>query len=150
MNTQGIAPWKVSREHFIKESDSGLISVVGGKYTTYRRLAQQLVDIVTRKFEGRVFKPCETAEKWPSPAQKAGEGDLRSLVERAVKEEMSVSLTDLIFRRLQLAYTPSRGFDAIDECAMIMSELLGWSPAQKEAEIKACREALEKNIACLR
>jgi glycerol-3-phosphate dehydrogenase len=159
MNTQGIAPWKVSREHFIKESDSGLISVVGGKYTTYRRLAEQVVDRVISSLrakrsnlcEGnRTFKNCITASEGPSPAA-SGEvkGDLRSLIENAVKEEMANSLTDLLARRLQLSNTRSLGLDALEESANIMSELLGWSFERKEAEIQAYKEEIKKNTACL-
>jgi glycerol-3-phosphate dehydrogenase len=149
MNTQGIAPWKVSREHYIKESGSGLISVVGGKYTTYRRLAQQLVDLVARKFEGRVLKPCETAEHGPSAPQKAGEGDLRSRIERAVKDEMANSLKDLLIRRLQLAMTPSRGLDVYEDAGRIMGELLGWSASQVEYEIQAYKYEIRRNTECL-
>jgi glycerol-3-phosphate dehydrogenase len=149
MNTQGIAPWKVSREHYIKESGSGLISVVGGKYTTYRRLAQQLVDLVARKFEGRALKPCETAEHGPSAPQKAGEGDLRSRIERAVKDEMANSLKDLLIRRLQLAMTPSRGLDVYEEAGRIMGELLGWSASQVEYEIQTYKYEIRRNTECL-
>lgn len=36
----------ISREHRTFESDSGLISIAGGKLTTYRRMAQGAVDLV--------------------------------------------------------------------------------------------------------
>ncbi len=150
MNTQGIAPWKVSREHYIKESGSGLISVVGGKYTTYRRLAQQLVDLVARKFEGRALKSCETAEHGPVAPQKAGEGDLRSRIERAVKDEMANSLKDLLIRRLQLAMTPSRGLDVYEEAGRIMGELLDWTLAQRDYEIQSYKYEIRKNMECLK
>ncbi len=35
---------KVSREHFIHEVEGGVIAVAGGKYTTHRRMAQEIVD----------------------------------------------------------------------------------------------------------
>ena len=38
-----------SREHRIETDASGLISVLGGKYTTYRRIAQQTVDVIVRR-----------------------------------------------------------------------------------------------------
>jgi len=151
MNTQGIAPWKVSREHFIKESDSGLISVVGGKYTTYRRLAEQVVNIVLPRLEGRIFKKCVTAEKGPSPASSGEEKtDLRSAIERAVDKEMANSLKDLLIRRLQLATTPSHGLDVLDDSARIMGELLNWSPVQKEYEMQAYKYEIRKNTECLK
>ncbi|MFA4982525.1 MAG: glycerol-3-phosphate dehydrogenase/oxidase [Candidatus Omnitrophota bacterium] len=149
MNTQGIAPWKVSREHYIKESGSGLISVVGGKYTTYRRLAQQLVDLVVRRFEGRTFKACATAEEGPSPAKAAGKGDLRARIEYAVNHEMAVSLTDLLARRLQLSMTPLRGLDVYEETGRIMGELLGWSDSRVEYEIQSYKYEIRRNTECL-
>lgn len=36
----------IVREHEIKEAKSGLISVIGGKWTIYRKMAEQLVDYV--------------------------------------------------------------------------------------------------------
>lgn len=38
--------WTTSREHLIWQSQSGLISVAGGKYTTYRKLSEEVVDFV--------------------------------------------------------------------------------------------------------
>ncbi len=43
----GVAAARVSREHKIFESPSGVISLAGGKYTTYREIAEQLVDRVS-------------------------------------------------------------------------------------------------------
>lgn len=165
MNTQGMAPWKVSREHYIKVSASGMISVVGGKYTTYRRLAEQVVDTVIRLLchsnhlschsrEGvnpSEFKKCITATVGPtssSPAER--EGDLRARIEYAVKNEMANSLTDLLVRRLQFSATPSRGLDVSERIADIMGELLNWSPAQKEYEIQAYKYEVRKNLSCLK
>jgi glycerol-3-phosphate dehydrogenase len=50
---------RVSREHTITVSPSGLVSVTGGKWTTYRRMAEETVDVVieTIGLEGR---PCMT------------------------------------------------------------------------------------------
>ncbi len=140
MNTQGIAPWKVSREHFIKESGSGLISVAGGKYTTYRRLAEQVVDLVIARADASArsnLKKCITSSQGPSPAA-FGERkpDLRASVERAVNDEMANSLKDLLIRRLQLANTRSLGLSELEESANIMAELLGWPNEQKESEIR--------------
>ena len=39
---------KLSREHAINVSASGLVSVSGGKWTTYRRVAEQCVDVAVR------------------------------------------------------------------------------------------------------
>jgi glycerol-3-phosphate dehydrogenase len=41
------------REHFITQSLSGLISIAGGKWTTYRKMAQDVLDRITKA-------PCQT------------------------------------------------------------------------------------------
>lgn len=40
---------RVSREHAVRRSAPGLVSVAGGKYTTYRVMAQDAVDAVARE-----------------------------------------------------------------------------------------------------
>jgi glycerol-3-phosphate dehydrogenase len=37
---------EISRGHIIKVSDSGLITITGGKWTTYRQMAQDVIDIL--------------------------------------------------------------------------------------------------------
>lgn len=41
-------PSSVSREHRIIRGDNGLISIVGGKLTTYRKMAAEVVDLAAR------------------------------------------------------------------------------------------------------
>lgn len=53
----------VSREHRITEDSSGLLSIAGGKLTTYRRMAEQIVDRVVARLpepRQRALKPCST------------------------------------------------------------------------------------------
>ena len=45
---------QLSREHAVSESASGLISVAGGKYTTYRVMAKDAVDLAASKLSQRV------------------------------------------------------------------------------------------------
>jgi glycerol-3-phosphate dehydrogenase len=45
---------KVSREHEVRRSAPGFVSVVGGKYTTYRIMARDAVDAAARELDFRV------------------------------------------------------------------------------------------------
>jgi len=45
---------ELSREHAVLESDTGLISVAGGKYTTYRIMARDAVDAAVSDFASTV------------------------------------------------------------------------------------------------
>ncbi len=51
--------WNTSREHLIWQSPSGLISVAGGKYTTYRKLSEEVVDFVLKYLKIKK-EPCDT------------------------------------------------------------------------------------------
>ena len=52
---------RLSREHAVSQSVSGLITVAGGKYTTYRVMAKDVVDIAARGLDQKVPECC-TAE----------------------------------------------------------------------------------------
>ena len=43
----GVKPSKASRKHTIIQTDSGLMVVIGGKYTTYRKIAEDCVNQIT-------------------------------------------------------------------------------------------------------
>ena len=66
LHQEGGGASAVSREHQIFESASGLTTIAGGKLTTYRRMAEEAVDVVVRRLgEGgnaKIFGPCRTAE----------------------------------------------------------------------------------------
>ena len=146
VNSHVMPASRLSREHLIRESSSGLISVAGGKYTTYRYLAEQVVDLVLSKLKGGNFKGCVTRTIGPSQSAPRGNTALLSeLAEYAVKEEMANSLSDLLIRRLDLFMTPSHGLEYIEEYAGLMAGLLGWDSRQKESEIRAYHDQIRKN-----
>lgn len=59
---RGSDPSAVSREHRIWQDASGLFTIAGGKYTTYRVMAAQLVDQVMKKLsEAYGWEPRPTA-----------------------------------------------------------------------------------------
>ena len=70
---EGKDPWAISRRHLIHEDPNGLISVVGGKFTTFRKIAEEVVDRLTSRFPDRRLRPCVTAESSLHPV--SGRGD---------------------------------------------------------------------------
>ncbi len=69
----------ITRRHFIHEHSEprGLISLIGGKLTTYRSLAEQTVDVCLRRL-GMKARRCTTAEALLPGAQvSAGQGQDR-------------------------------------------------------------------------
>jgi len=77
-------PSQVSREHRVLESPHGLISIAGGKLTTYRVMARDVVDRVAARLhelDGRPLPPRAQTDRQPLPGGEAAE--LEVLVEAA-------------------------------------------------------------------
>ncbi len=77
-------PSQLSREHRVVESAHGLITIAGGKLTTYRVMARDVVDrIATRlhELDGRPVAPRPATDLLPLPGGEAAE--LEVLVEAA-------------------------------------------------------------------
>jgi glycerol-3-phosphate dehydrogenase len=53
---------KLSRSHSVLEGASGIVTIVGGKLTTYRRMAQDTVDVLSRR---DATKPVHATESLP-------------------------------------------------------------------------------------
>ncbi len=60
-------PWAVSRAHLLHEDSNGLVSLVGGKFTTFRSVAEQVVDRLACRFPGKRLLCCSTAESVLGP-----------------------------------------------------------------------------------
>lgn len=61
IHEEGKSASALSRKDEIFESESGLISIAGGKLTGYRKMAERVVNMVTRKyFASRNLPPCKT------------------------------------------------------------------------------------------
>ncbi len=73
---------KVSREHSIYESHSGLISIAGGKLTTARSMAQELVDLAARRLEERFGVRAGRCATRRAPVFGVGGRDFRRRLER--------------------------------------------------------------------
>lgn len=163
-------PWAVSRGHLIREDPNGLISIVGGKFTTFRAMAEEVVDRLGRRWPKKRLKPCETAKvpwglprlsersekisSWIQADPRLGEPlcphhpFLKADVRYAVEEEMAISLSDLLWRRFQIGHSVCQGLDAAEPAAELMGELQRWSQGEVEREIDRYREevALSRTV----
>ncbi|MFQ6045072.1 MAG: glycerol-3-phosphate dehydrogenase/oxidase [Gemmatimonadales bacterium] len=78
-------PSAASREHRCLESPSGLISIVGGKLTTYRTMAAEVTDLVARRLhrvDGRPLPERAPTDREPLPGGEVH--DVEVLVEEVV------------------------------------------------------------------
>src|SRR5216117_3860637 len=81
---RAVAPSEASREHHIVESAHGLLTIAGGKLTTYRVMARDVVDRVAARLhelDGRPVAGRAPTDRLPLPGGEAAE--LEVLVEAA-------------------------------------------------------------------
>lgn len=101
VHREGKAPSAVTRRHLLVDHRSegleGLLSIVGGKMTTYRRLAQEVVDAVCQRLGKKA--PCTTHRR---PFLEDAEGLLRHLREMA----RPLGWDEALLERLAMLYGP--------------------------------------------
>ncbi|MFO0977323.1 MAG: glycerol-3-phosphate dehydrogenase/oxidase [Planctomycetaceae bacterium] len=129
----------LSREHSILTSRSGLVTVIGGKWTTYRQMGEELVDLVERT-SGWHHRPSVTGDlSIEIPESRSVKADLnkrqtvgelsneeQDFVRYCVRHEMAESVEDVLARRSRLLFldaTVAAGLAS--SVAAVMSQELG-------------------------
>jgi len=119
---------KLSREHVIDTSASRLVSVAGGKWTTYRQMAQDVID-VAREVGGLAPSPCRTHDLPLSTTALPGTGAklhaalpyTEDDVIYAAREEMARTVGDVLSRRTRASFLDAAASAA---CEPRVAELL--------------------------
>ena len=148
-----VPPSARSREHRVVRQGRNLLSIVGGKYTTYRVIAQQTVDAAYRVLNAAA-PPCRTAEvsllnRRPAPAgEKISDAPevYASDIIRACEHEMAVTLGDVMRRRTSLALSRSGGPEIALLVASLMAPLMGWSENEERTQFKRYLGEWERSL----
>jgi glycerol-3-phosphate dehydrogenase len=169
-------------DHGKSDGLDGLFSAIGGKWTTSRDLAENVVNSVVEKLSLKVAD-CETGTaataggkigrfeaflknqraaqgdlptlehlahmygtRLPAMLAEAGNrpellaplgaaGDIAAQVLFAVREEMALTLSDVVMRRTCMGQIGAPSAAALETAASIMAAELGWDAARKDREI---------------
>ena len=163
----------ITRKHFLREHPQfpNLISVVGGKLTTYRSLAEECVDLIFRKLE-RPSPPCETAkvslpgavgdlsadvcERWRriygSRAKDVAELAARLKVEDPLaaevvfsfENEFAQTLADCLLRRNMIGFNSDLGVGEVQAAIDAGRRFLGWTDERAQHEIENYRKEISR------
>ncbi len=158
----------LSREHVIQVSRQGLVSVAGGKWTTYRRMGEQIVDAAI-PVGGLPLRPCRTRElqlhghpgaasedvfgsdraqtdalpgagKRLHPALTLTEAEVR----HAIRHEQARSVEDLLARRHRALFIDARSArDAAPAVAALLADELGFDEGQTREQTEAFQRLAE-------
>ncbi|MGQ9475368.1 MAG: FAD-dependent oxidoreductase [Actinomycetota bacterium] len=136
---------QMSREHSIYESYSGLLSIAGGKLTTARSMAEELVDLAARRLEERHglsgIPRCTTKN---APVFGKDGRDFHKRLERLARE---VRLDDDVIHRLQFLGTGALRVLGLMAEDLSLSRRLGEGIPYLEAQVVySAREEMVVNL----
>lgn len=138
----------ISRGHDLFVEDSGLITITGGKWTTYRRMAEDAVDKAI-EIAGLDPRRSVTADLAITRTDQndAGErlhADLpytRSGVTRAVRDEMARTVEDVLARRTRALFLNAAAAIAVaEQVAKLMAKEMGKETVWAERQIEEFNE----------
>lgn len=134
-------PGKASREHRCLLSPSGLISIVGGKLTTYREMAAEVTDLVAKRLheiDGRPIPERAPTDREPLPG-----GEVRD-VEVLVEEVVDSGYPRALAEHLVFAYgseTPAV-LRLAEEDPALLEDIVPGHPAIKAELVHAMRREM--------
>jgi glycerol-3-phosphate dehydrogenase len=135
-------PSDISRAHVIRMPESGWIDVAGGKLTTYRLIAEQVIDRALAHL-GRQAVPCRTAEEpLLVPSNATGQGSTIlpppvsfDVVDDCCEHRWAVHLDDVMTRRTGWHYYEDDPARIAELVAQRMATVFGWDAERTEAEL---------------
>ncbi|MBM7650094.1 glycerol-3-phosphate dehydrogenase [Bacillus ectoiniformans] len=103
---EGKDPSEISRKDEIWENESGLITIAGGKLTGYRKMAETVVDLVSKRLNenGGTFKNGQTLRLPISGGDVGGSANLHAFIDQKAKQAEQYGLTKEEGRKLAHMY----------------------------------------------
>jgi Glycerol-3-phosphate dehydrogenase len=152
----GTATKRISRNHEVLISDGGLVTIVGGKWTTYRKMAEDTIDralqiagLDERKCVTETLPIHDAGEAGPSEPIHASCADTEADVRRAAREEMARTVEDALARRSRLLFLDAQAaIDSAPRVAALMAEELGRDQAWIEAQVNEFRSVAAGYLPC--
>ncbi len=183
-----------SREHRIEIDDRGLVSVMGGKFTTYRLMAQQVVNVLLQQARWKTERCLTdqvslletpqpiTLEHWQAVTRSmdpdllamlltrygAGAFHILRLLDRepslakpvcphheyleaelvhAVQQEMACTITDVLARRMRIAWSSCQGLDLLSTVTRVFERYKGLSREEIAQQVDCYQQFLAQGLA---
>lgn len=155
---------RISREHLVEVASKGMVTVRGGKWTTYRRMAKDAVDAALEA-AGLPARPCltekiEIRDRARERAETLASGDpelagpvvpgfpyTKAEVADAVRSGKALRLEDVLARRTRSLFLDARkSIEAAGPAAELMGNELGWSAERIAQEIEEFRAVAQNYV----
>lgn len=95
----------LSRDHLITITESEMITITGGKWTTYRKMAEDTINLAAEKLQSQItcvtreLKLAVPAKTIPPEIGHCSNDELKTLIKFAVENEMCMTVADFLARR---------------------------------------------------
>ena len=136
-SSAGARPGAISREHHLEEHTNSpipLLSVVGGKLTTCRSLAEQVADTILQRLD----QPRVADSRTRSLPAAASISNIKTVIEN----EWVTTLDDLVERRLMLIYSPELSRRRLRDLAESLVAAKKLDSDRSELEVSALADRL--------
>ena len=107
IHEDGKDPSEISRKDEIWTSETGLITIAGGKLTGYRKMAEHIIDFIVKDFKEaglKDFGACKTKNMPISGGHVGGSSSLETFVKTKTEQGMSLGLTEMQAKHLSRRY----------------------------------------------
>lgn len=134
----------------IKRPATDYIPISGGDIRDFDALVRQLLErqklglsddcarALVHNYGTAADRILERADSDRSLAETLGNtSTLKAEIHHAVDNEMAITLSDVVFRRTDLATGGNPGDDCLSDCADIMAQLAGWSEQKTRSQLDA-------------
>ena len=154
----------MSRDHRVAVSSDGVVTVVGGKWTTYRRMAEDAIDAAvasaslnggpSRTSDLRLYgtdadedqSPCDLDPESTQPIHADLPYTFGDVV-RAVRSEMARTVEDVLARRTRsLFLDAAAASDAAEGVAAVMAREMGRTVDWAQQQVAEFRELARRYL----
>jgi len=138
-------------DHSVSDNIKGLISIISIKWTTARLTAEQTVDLIVTKMGDKIsnLKHCQTRDEpllnANAPTKflhdQSSDDELTEFVIRALTEEMTVSLSDLLLRRTDAVMQNFLSIQQIKTLSQSLASHLDWDTSEKNKQLEQLQQS---------
>lgn len=122
----------LSRDHQLSISESEMITITGGKWTTYRKMAEDTVNLAAEKMRSQITSTTKdlklevSTTEMPSEISQLTNDEIKKLIKEAVQKEMCMTVEDFLSRRTRQLLLDARiAITKAPEVARMMADITG-------------------------
>lgn len=139
-------PSHISREHIFYVKEPGVISIAGGKLTTFLSMGEQIVRwLISHDPKLKKYKKKKIEKLEPVMSYSEMESPNEAIFQKLIREEMAMTIRDLLqFRTLSFYLSQDHGASLIELASRAIKYELGYSDEEISRQIEEYKAEIKK------